>query len=63
MDGYRSWLETTAETLQEAIADAENSEWHHADPHTPVGRIYSRLLTWSSEVESRRRYYDAAQRT
>ena len=58
MNIYETWIRKTEEDLQEAIADAENANWHHMADGIVEARAYGRLLTWLSEIVVRVRRYD-----
>ena len=58
LKNYRRFLQGLRDELAEAIADAENLEWHHMGEATPGWRHYQRLVTWQVEVEERMDHYD-----
>ena len=58
MQGYRKWLQTTAEDLLESIGAAENVGWHHAAPGTLEFQTYLRMATWLDELAERMVRYD-----
>ena len=61
MKSYEKWIIETSEALREAIREAENEEWHHhpeSDSERAGNRFYYRLLTWSTEIEERRKRID-----
>ncbi len=57
MRSYRRFLEGLLAEVRDALQEAENMGWHHgggdAESH------YLRLLTWASELQERKEYYDA----
>jgi len=62
---YEEWLEKTQEELRQAIEEAEEGGWHHltaSDDADPRYSLYTRLLTWESEVTARKEWYDTAKR-
>ena len=56
---YRLFLMELQSELQEAIADAENLEWHHQEHGTAEWRHYVRLATWEKEITERMVRYAA----
>ena len=57
---YEVFLKQLQEALREAIADAENMEWHHMDEGAGPWTHYNRLLGWEEEVTRRLSYYATA---
>ena len=60
MKSYQRFLYESHEQLVEAIAEAENNEWHHKGPGSPEYGHYLRLNTWEAEVMERMVHYAAA---
>ncbi len=57
MKNYRRYLEDQQAELIQAIEDAENLQWHHAD-RGPQYDHYTRLMTWAQELHERGVWYD-----
>ena len=60
MKDYRRFLLVLHEQLVDAIADAENMQWHHLNADTNEFKHYMRLITWQEEINERMVYYATA---
>ena len=58
MSPFRAFLVHLAETLMEALRQAENLQWHHEDESSSAFQTYLRLMTMLHEVQERGRRYD-----
>ena len=63
MRNYAQWLVDMEAELATAITEAEDLGWHHEKGETPGARAYARLLTWLSEIVTRRKWLDDTTRS
>ncbi len=60
MQSYGVFLKELQESIVEAIAVAENAEWHHLEVSEPEYQHYIRLATWSQILDERVNAYGIA---